>query len=202
MVCGVKAGNNRPARDDDDKQGGFHRTPVTLLENLRVDLKKEDGRYEIEPGDIAVPSAARVRLGVQLGGTSVKEGVGPIVLFFDGEHIWTGNAHSDTVTKFSRDGEALGNFDVGDVPIAFTEEGDHIWVANWREHTVSKLSKDGEDLGRFDTGRLPYGIEFDGEHIWTANSMDGTVSKLSLDGEVVATYPVGAAPAKNTFSKW
>ena len=74
MACGVKAGNNRPARDDDDKQGAFHRTPVTVLENLRVDLSKESGDCEAEPGDISVPAAARVRLGVQLGGTSVKEG--------------------------------------------------------------------------------------------------------------------------------
>ena len=116
MACGVKAGNNRPARDDDDKQGGFHRTPVTLLENLRVDLKKEDGRYEIEPGDIAVPSAARVRLDVQLGGTSVKEGVGPIVLFFDGEHIWTANSMDGTVAKLSLDGEVVATYPVGAAP--------------------------------------------------------------------------------------
>ena len=74
MACGVKAGNNRPARDDDDKQGEFHRTPVTVLENLRVDLSKESGDCEAEPGDVSVPAAARIRLGVQLGGTSVKEG--------------------------------------------------------------------------------------------------------------------------------
>ena len=75
MACGVKAGNNRPARDDrTSTQGVFHRTPVTVLENLRVDLSKENGDCEAEPGDISVPVAARVRLGVQLGGTSVKEG--------------------------------------------------------------------------------------------------------------------------------
>jgi hypothetical protein len=73
-ACGVKSGNRRPAREDSDKTGEFHRSPITSkLEELSVDLDKADGTCKATPGDLTSPAAARVRLGVQLVGTSVKE---------------------------------------------------------------------------------------------------------------------------------
>ena len=74
-ACGVKSGNRRPARTDDDKTGEFHRSPIaSKLQELSVDLDKADGTCKATPGDLTAPVASRVRLGVQLGGTSVKEG--------------------------------------------------------------------------------------------------------------------------------
>jgi len=75
-ACGVKSGNRRPAREDSDKTGEFHRTPIiSKLEELQVKLDKADGTCKATPGDLTSPVAARVRLGVQLVGTSVKEGL-------------------------------------------------------------------------------------------------------------------------------
>ena len=75
-ACGVKSGNRRPAREDSDKTGEFHRTPITSkLEELQVKLDKADGTCKATPADLTSPVASRVRLGVQLVGTSVKEGL-------------------------------------------------------------------------------------------------------------------------------
>ena len=74
-ACGVKSGNRRPARTDEDKTGEFHRSPIaSKLQELSVDLDKADGTCKATPADLTAPVASRVRLGVQLGGTSVKEG--------------------------------------------------------------------------------------------------------------------------------
>ncbi len=75
-ACGVKSGNRRPAREDSDKTGEFHRSPISSkLQELSVDLDKADGTCKATPGDLTSPVASRIRLGVQLVGTSVKEGV-------------------------------------------------------------------------------------------------------------------------------
>jgi len=84
-ACGVKSGNRRPAREDSDKTGEFHRSPIaSKLQELSVDLDKADGTCKAtsmvngiesaSPGDLTAPVASRIRLGVQLVGTSVKEG--------------------------------------------------------------------------------------------------------------------------------
>ena len=75
-ACGVKSGNRRPAREDSDKTGEFHRSPISSkLQELSVDLDKAEGTCKATPGDLTSPVASRVRLGVQLVGTSVKEGL-------------------------------------------------------------------------------------------------------------------------------
>ena len=75
-ACGVKSGNRRPAREDSDKTGEFHRTPITSkLEELQVKLDKADGTCKATPADLTAPVSSRVRLGVQLVGTSVKQGL-------------------------------------------------------------------------------------------------------------------------------
>jgi hypothetical protein len=74
-ACGVKSDDRRPARENSEKTGEFHGSPITSkFEELSVDLYKAEGTCKATPGDLTSPVATRVRLGVQLVGTSVKEG--------------------------------------------------------------------------------------------------------------------------------
>ncbi len=53
VACGVKAGDNKPARPG----GGiteFHRSPVTAFEQFRVTLEKTDAGCTADPSDITV----------------------------------------------------------------------------------------------------------------------------------------------------
>lgn len=68
IACGVESGNRRPARQDEDKSGEFHRSPVAAFEQFRIDVEKTDDRCTAEPADITVSDGQRVRLAVQLQG--------------------------------------------------------------------------------------------------------------------------------------
>jgi len=72
VACGVKAGDNTPARPG----GGiteFHRSPVTAFEQFRVTLEKTDAGCTADPSDITVTMGQRVRLAIQLP-TEVAQG--------------------------------------------------------------------------------------------------------------------------------
>ena len=45
VACGVESGDRRPARQGESETTEFHRTPVTALEQFRVDLRQ--GRYQL-----------------------------------------------------------------------------------------------------------------------------------------------------------
>ena len=138
----------------------------------------------------------------------IAPGSAPIDMFSDGEYPCGDNAHADTVTKISVDGDVVG---VYDVLIAFTSDGENIWVANWRENTLSKIGPDAADLGKFPVGmlafdfilgrlgELPFTLTVDGEHVWIAKSGHGTVSRKQLDGVTIGTYPVGSGPASFAY---
>ena len=73
VACGVTSGDRRPARQDDSVTDQFHRTPVTALEQFRMDLSKDDTSCaiaEIEDDttrtDIEVTMGGRVSMGIQL----------------------------------------------------------------------------------------------------------------------------------------
>lgn len=68
LACGVESGNRRPARQDEDKTGEFHRSPVAAFEQIRIDLEKTDDGCTANPADITVSDGQRVRLSPQLQG--------------------------------------------------------------------------------------------------------------------------------------
>jgi DNA-binding beta-propeller fold protein YncE len=101
------------------------------------------------------------------------------------------------------DGNVLGTFSVGGVPVSLAFDGVNMWVVNNGSGTVSKLrASDGANLGTFHTGgSLPTAIAFDGQHIWVANSgtspVNASVIKLRLsDGAIVSKFPI----AEGAFS--
>lgn len=82
MACGVESGNRRPARDDEDKTGEFHRSPVAALEQFRIDVEKSEDGCSADPADVTVQDGRRVSLGIQLtgGGTITTTGTGSTAL--------------------------------------------------------------------------------------------------------------------------
>ena len=51
---------------DEDRTGEFHRYPVTVFAQFRVDVEKTEGGCTVNPADITVADGQRVRLAVQL----------------------------------------------------------------------------------------------------------------------------------------
>ena len=140
----------------------------------------------------------------------IAPGSAPIDMFSDGEYPCGANAHADTVTKISVDGDVVG---VYDVLIAFTSDGENIWVANWRENTLSKVGPDGADLGKFPVvmlafdfildrlGELPLTLTVDGERVWIAKSGHGTVSRKQLDGRYHWNISRGVWPSERRLRR-
>lgn len=65
VACGVKSGERAPARPAGQIEE-FHRSPVTALEQFRIDLTKTDEGCTADPADVAVSTGQRVRLAIQL----------------------------------------------------------------------------------------------------------------------------------------
>ena len=65
-ACGVESGNRRPARDDQDKTGEFHRSPVAAFEQFRIDLEKTDAGCTADPADVSAQDNQRISLAIQL----------------------------------------------------------------------------------------------------------------------------------------
>ena len=108
FACGVKSGDRRPARTDADKQGEFHRSPVAFkMEELNIDLEKNDEGCTATPADVSVPMAARIRLAVQLQGADLgKSATGSITV--TGDKKSAKYEISNMVIK-----SAAGAFDIG-----------------------------------------------------------------------------------------
>ena len=126
LACGVESGNRRPARQDEDKTGEFHRSPVAAFEQFRVDVEKTDGGCTADPANIDVSDGQRVRLAVQLqgggeittsGGTGSTQFVGErdeAVYSIDGLQITSsGGAFGTGVTEVNLELESGGrvNYD-------------------------------------------------------------------------------------------
>ena len=82
VACGVKAGNNKPARPS----GGiteFHRSPYTAFEQFRVTLEKTDAACNADPSDIMVRMGQRVRLAIQLPTEVAQGATGSLVVTGD-----------------------------------------------------------------------------------------------------------------------
>ncbi len=98
-------------------------------------------------------------------------------------------------------GEAIGNYTVGDDPIALAFDGTNIWVANYLSGNVMKLrASDGCLVDTHPVGSGPRALAFDGDCMWVANELDNTVIKLRMhDGKVLDTLYLGARPIDLAF---
>ena len=105
-------------------------------------------------------------------------GLGPASLAFDGENIWVATNWLHTVTKLNRDGDLLGEFQVGNWPVALAFDGESIWVADYWDNTATRLSLDGATLATVPVGRRPISIISAGDAIWVANIEGDTVTKI------------------------
>lgn len=119
----------------------------------------------------------------------------PFSLAFDGLHIWSGNAGTQTVTKRrASDGAIIGEYPCGPVPGYLTFDGANIWVVNQLSTgaTITKLqASDGTSLGVFALpDGFPYVALFDGDNIWVSG--DAGLTKLrASDGANLGTFPIG-----------
>ncbi len=73
LACGVKAGDNSPARPGGETLE-FHRSPVTAFEQFRIDLAITDAVCTADPSDVTVTMGQRVRLAIQLPG-EIRQGI-------------------------------------------------------------------------------------------------------------------------------
>lgn len=72
VACGVKSGDNRPARPAGDI-AEFHRSPYAAFEQFRITLEKTSAGCSADPSDISVSVGQRVRLAIQLP-TEIAQG--------------------------------------------------------------------------------------------------------------------------------
>lgn len=73
LACGVKSGERRPARPQ-GQSGEFHRSPVTTIEQVRIDLTKTDEGCQAEPADLEFSKSSRIRLAIQLPTEGIQQG--------------------------------------------------------------------------------------------------------------------------------
>ena len=73
VACGVESGDRRPARQGETETLEFHRTPVTAMEQVRMDITKDDTSCSIDPSEITVLMGQRVNMAIQLP-TEIAQG--------------------------------------------------------------------------------------------------------------------------------
>ena len=102
------------------------------------------------------------------------------------------------VVRLDDQGNATGNFDVGQGPRALCLDADaNVFVANSLDDSITKLSADGAVLGTFSVGNSPTDVACDTARgvVWVSNNGDDSVTQLdSVSGDVLGTFPVGQAP--------
>lgn len=70
-ACGGDPREAEPSQEGADKTAEFHGSPIaSKIRELSVDLDKTDGTCKATPGDLISPVGVRVRLNVQIAGSS------------------------------------------------------------------------------------------------------------------------------------
>ena len=115
LACGVKSGDRGSARPGGELPE-FHRSPVSVFEQFRVDIDRTDDGCSADPADITVTSGQRVRMAIQLPTEIAQSSTGSLVV--TGERITvnysiaglelssTGGAFGLGVTTFDLDLES------------------------------------------------------------------------------------------------
>jgi hypothetical protein len=134
-------------------------------------------------------------------------GLDPLVLSFDGLHIWITCFSGTDLILANLDGSLFATYPIAAYDLAtgtttFAFDGTDMWVTGPRASVPGgnisvKLSIAGALLSTtFITAAGPsIATLFDGTNIWTANSFDNTVTKIiAVSSTLVATYPAGNFP--------
>lgn len=126
-------------------------------------------------------------------------------------NVWTVDAESSTVLKFTPDGQKLMQIDVGEQPmgrksrfvgttdIAFGPHGRLFITDGYGNARVLEYTPDGKRVKEWGTPgngpgqfRLPHGITIDKDNIlYVADRENGRVQKFDLDGKFLGEWPLG-----------
>ena len=126
-------------------------------------------------------------------------------------NVWTTDAESSTILKFSPTGQKLMQIEVGEQPtgrksrfvgttdIAFGPNGRLFITDGYGNARVLEYSSDGKRVHEFGTPgsgpgqfKLPHGITIDKENIlYVADRENGRVQKFDLDGKFLGEWPLG-----------
>jgi len=126
-------------------------------------------------------------------------------------NVWTTDAESSTVLKFSPTGEKLMQIEVGEQPtgrrsrfvgttdIAFGPHGQLFIADGYGNARILEYSADGKRVHQWGSAgngpgqfRLPHGITIDKDNIiYVADRENGRVEKFDLDGKYLGEWPLG-----------
>jgi outer membrane protein assembly factor BamB len=126
-------------------------------------------------------------------------------------NVWTTDAESSTILKFTPDGKKLLQIEVGEQPpvrrshfvgttdIAFGPHGRLFITDGYGNARVLEYTPDGKRVRQWGTAgsgpgqfRLPHGIAIDRDNIiYVADRENGRVQKFDLDGKFIGEWALG-----------
>jgi sugar lactone lactonase YvrE len=110
--------------------------------------------------------------------------------------LWIANEFAGSVTQFSTEGAALGDYEIGSAPRAMLWDGERLWVASEQDNVITRVDvESGEVRDRFPIDGGPTGLAFDGRALWVALSGTGEVVQLDrASGSVLQRVSLDARP--------
>jgi DNA-binding beta-propeller fold protein YncE len=177
-----------------------------------VDIDRKGNIYLLQRGEKADPVIVVDRAGHVL--RSWGKGLYKIphsIRIDPSGNVWTVDAESSTVVKFTPQGEKLMQIDVGEQPtgrrsrfvgttdIAFGPHGRLFITDGYGNARVLEYTAEGKRVHEWGTPgngpgqfRLPHGITIDKDNIlYVADRENGRVQKFDLDGKFLSEWPLG-----------
>ena len=177
-----------------------------------VDVDRKGNIYLLQRGEKADPVVVIDRQGRVL--RSWGKGLYQIphsIRIDPAGNVWTTDAASSTVLKFTPEGKELMRIEVGEQPtgrksrfvgttdIAFGPHGRLFIADGYGNARVLEYTPDGHRVRQWGTAgngpgqfRLPHGITIDRDNIiYIADRENGRVQKFDLDGKYLGEWPLG-----------
>jgi hypothetical protein len=206
---------------DAGQQGILHRTELAVQAPSEgwelgmiswVDVDRKGNIYLLQRGEKADPVVVIDRQGHVL--RSWGKGLYKIphsIRIDSAGNVWTTDAESSTVLKFTPAGKRLMQIEVGEQPtgrrsrfvgttdVAFGPHGRLFITDGYGNARVLEYTPDGKRVRQWGTAgggpgqfRLPHGITIDRENIiYIADRENGRVQKFDLDGKYLGEWPLG-----------
>ncbi|MCL5879072.1 MAG: hypothetical protein M1428_04670 [Deltaproteobacteria bacterium] len=196
----------RQVQEEINSPGAIHR------EAYRGEIPKEEKNHWLAPlmlfrgllvvvtlvtvywyGYSLYDTATVAKPGVKLPPFTYAVGKRPLGIAIDESgNIWVTNYNSNTVTKLSPIGIALGTYKTGKNPVGIAiDASGNVWVANNGSNSVTKLGPLGFIMGTYPAGKEPYGIAMDAsENLWVTNRKNLSITKLTSSGFKIGTYSI------------
>jgi streptogramin lyase len=177
-----------------------------------VDVDRQGNIYLLQRGEKADPVVVIDREGRVL--RSWGKGLYKIphsIRIDPAGNVWTTDAESSTILKFTPKGQKLLQIDVGEQPpvrrshfvgttdIAFGPHGRLFIADGYGNARILEYTADGKRVRQWGTAgsapgqfRLPHGITIDRDNIiYVADRENGRVQKFDLDGNFLGEWPLG-----------